>query len=177
MRKLQRYVSQHCQPLYLVGVHVEFRVLGLKYWWCTALSTLKKVKKTLWERSLNDAAALLPCFISLPFWCWSMAICIVPPQPVIASRVTGLFIVSWKTDMCEIRFEMDDHDMAVIDAFCSATGRCRTEVVREILGAWAEKKIHESMLVMRVAGRNPVRSESHSGATGRWPEYDRSSSN
>jgi len=69
--------------------------------------------------------------------------------------------------MCEIRFEIDDQDMAVIDAYCSATGRCRTEVVREILGAWAEKKIHESMLVMRVAGRNPVRSESDSGQTGR----------
>lgn len=62
---------------------------------------------------------------------------------------------------------MDDHDMAVIDAFCSATGRCRTEVVREILGVWTDKKRHEAMLIMRVSGRNPVRSESDSGVTGR----------
>ncbi len=65
---------------------------------------------------------------------------------------------------------MPDEDIAVIDAYCSATGRCRTEVVREILAAWAKDKLHEATLILRVSGRNPVRSESDSGRTGTRPE-------
>lgn len=72
--------------------------------------------------------------------------------------------------MCELRFEMQEEDIAVIDAYCSATGRCRTEVVREILAGWAKDKLHEATLILRVAGHNPVRSESDSGRTGIRPE-------
>ena len=68
--------------------------------------------------------------------------------------------------MCELRFEMSDDDMAVIDAYCSATGRCRTEVIREILSNWAKDKLHEATLIIRVSGRNPARSESDSGRGG-----------
>lgn len=69
--------------------------------------------------------------------------------------------------MCELRFEMPNEDVAVIDAYCSATGRCRTEVVKEILAIWAKDKLHEATLIMRVSGRNPVRSECDSGHTGK----------
>jgi len=68
--------------------------------------------------------------------------------------------------MCEIRFEMPDDDMAVIDAYCSATGRCRTEVIRDVLSIWAKDKLHEATLIMRVSGRNPMRPESDSGHAG-----------
>lgn len=69
--------------------------------------------------------------------------------------------------MYELRFEMQADDIAVIDAYCSATGRCRSDVVREILALWAKEKLHEATLILRVAGHTPVRSESHSGSAGK----------
>lgn len=60
----------------------------------------------------------------------------------------------------EVRFEADSEDLSVIDGYCSATGKCRTEVIKSILGEWSEKKLHESILICRVSGVNPAKSES-----------------
>ena len=62
--------------------------------------------------------------------------------------------------MAEIRVEVDDDELAVLDGFCSATGTGRTAVIRELLKAWSDKKLHEATLILRVAGRNPTLSES-----------------
>lgn len=56
----------------------------------------------------------------------------------------------------EIRFEADSDDLAVIDGYCNATGKCRTEVIKSILGEWSDKKLHESILICRVSGVNPA---------------------
>lgn len=62
--------------------------------------------------------------------------------------------------MPEIRFEADQETVAVIDGFCSATGKCRTGFINELLKAWAKDKLHEASVVCRVAGINPMQPES-----------------
>jgi hypothetical protein len=58
--------------------------------------------------------------------------------------------------MPEIRFEADAETVAVIDGYCSATGKCRTEFINLLLKQWAKQKLHEASVVMRVAGGNPT---------------------
>ncbi len=87
-----------------------------------------------------------------------------PPEPRKARA--GLSIRNTPTNknkghhMAEIRVEVDDEELAVLDGFCSATGTGRTAVIRELLKAWSDKKLHEATLILRVAGRNPTLSES-----------------
>ena len=61
--------------------------------------------------------------------------------------------------MPEIRFEADAETVAVIDGYCSATGKCRTEFINLLLKQWAKQKLHEASVVMRVAASNPGRPE------------------
>ena len=78
--------------------------------------------------------------------------------------------------MPEIRFEAKKHSVAVLDGYCSATGKCRTEFMNELLDAWAMEKqktvaqivkellldawamekMHEATVVLRVAGGIPT---------------------
>jgi hypothetical protein len=62
--------------------------------------------------------------------------------------------------MPEVRFELPAEELAVLDGYCSATGKARTDVMRRLLATWAENKLHEATIVLRVAGRNPTRAES-----------------
>lgn len=57
--------------------------------------------------------------------------------------------------MPEIRVESPRNVVDVLDAYCIATGRHRTDVVNEVLGKWAEEKKHEATIICRVAGCNP----------------------
>jgi hypothetical protein len=61
--------------------------------------------------------------------------------------------------MPEIRFEAKSETCAVLDGYCSATGRCRTAFINSLLDEWAEKKLHEARVVVRVADGNPGLSE------------------
>ena len=61
--------------------------------------------------------------------------------------------------MPEIRFEAEAETVAVIDGYCSATGKCRTEFINLLLKQWARQKLHEASVVMRVAGGNPTVAE------------------
>ena len=54
--------------------------------------------------------------------------------------------------MPEIRFEAADQDVAVLDGYCSARGKCRTEVIKQILEEWSNAKLHEATLIVRFAG-------------------------
>lgn len=80
--------------------------------------------------------------------------------------------------MPEIRFEAATEDVAILDGFCSATGRCRTEVIKEILNQWSAVKLREAETILRVAGssafktgigsgRHPMVSASDSDPTGK----------
>lgn len=71
--------------------------------------------------------------------------------------------------MAEVRVELPDEHVAVLDGFCSATNTSRTEVIKQLLAEWSARKIHEASVIMRVAGRNPTRSESDRMPTGTPP--------
>ncbi len=61
--------------------------------------------------------------------------------------------------MPEIRFEAKTETVAVLDGYCSATGKCRTAVINDILEQWATAKLYEATIVCRVAGVNPASPE------------------
>lgn len=67
--------------------------------------------------------------------------------------------------MPEIRFEAPNEDIAILDGFCSATGRCRTEVVKEILSAWSASKLREAETILRVAGTSAFKTGTGSAGT------------
>lgn len=67
----------------------------------------------------------------------------------------------------EVRFDIPLNDLAVLDAYCSATGKGRTAVMAELLLAWTKAKRHEAMMVCRVAGINPMLPEHDRSATGK----------
>lgn len=54
--------------------------------------------------------------------------------------------------MPELRVEIPIFTTAVLDAYCSASGKCRTELVNEILADWAHKEHHRARIILRVAG-------------------------
>lgn len=58
--------------------------------------------------------------------------------------------------MPEIRFDAKRETVDVIDGYCAATGKCRTGLINEVLERWAKEKLHESIMVCRVAGINPA---------------------
>lgn len=59
--------------------------------------------------------------------------------------------------MSELRVNnFPDEILAVMDGYGQATGKCRTELAIEVLGAWAEQKKHEATLICRVARINPL---------------------
>lgn len=60
----------------------------------------------------------------------------------------------------EVRFQMSCDDLAVIDGYCNGTGKDRTTVIREVLGEWSREKLHVATVICRVAGVNPMSSDS-----------------
>jgi hypothetical protein len=60
----------------------------------------------------------------------------------------------------EFRIEIPVDELAVLDGYCSATGKTRTGVIRSLLGIWAKDKAHEAMMICRVAGINPTSPDS-----------------
>ncbi len=61
--------------------------------------------------------------------------------------------------MPEIRFEAKKETIDVLDGYCSATGKCRTAFINDLLENWAKAKLYEATIVCRVAGINPTTSE------------------
>lgn len=68
--------------------------------------------------------------------------------------------------MAEIRVEVPDEHLAVLDAYCSATSESRTDVIKGLLAGWSKQKFHEATLILRVAGRNPATLRPDSTPTG-----------
>lgn len=76
--------------------------------------------------------------------------------------------------MPEVRVEIPADDLAVLDGYCSATGKNRTDIIKGLLADWSERKLHDATIVLRVAGRNPTRSECDRSQAGVRSECDRS---
>ena len=60
----------------------------------------------------------------------------------------------------EIRFELTPGDVDVLDGYCQASGATRTDVFKRLLKEWSDQKLHEAILVCRVARVNPAAPES-----------------
>lgn len=64
------------------------------------------------------------------------------------------------SDLVELRGDVPEHVIAVIDAVVQSTpGASRMSVVREILDRWARQKVHEATLVGRVVRGHGFRTE------------------
>ncbi len=61
----------------------------------------------------------------------------------------------------EISFEVGAEEASVLDGYCQAKGIKRTVLMRRLLKEWSDEKLHESILVCRVAGVNPANSGSN----------------
>ena len=61
--------------------------------------------------------------------------------------------------MPEIRFEAKTETVAVLDGYCSATGKCRTTFINSLLEEWAKAKLNEASIILRVAGMTPTSSD------------------
>lgn len=59
----------------------------------------------------------------------------------------------------EVRFEVQPEEVAVLDGYCSATGKDRTQVMRALLSDWSDAKKHEAIMICRVSGVNPASPE------------------
>lgn len=62
-------------------------------------------------------------------------------------------------DDAEIRFMAPMQDVRVLDGYCSASGHDRSSVMRDVLHRWADGKLHEATVIVRVAGGKPSPSE------------------
>ena len=56
----------------------------------------------------------------------------------------------------EIRFVVPGEELCVLDGYCVANGKGRTDVLRGLLRKWSEKKRHEAVSICRAAGINPT---------------------
>ena len=56
----------------------------------------------------------------------------------------------------ELRVEVDSSEVAVLDGYCAATGKHRSEVIRFLLREWSAAKHYEATVILRVAGSNPT---------------------
>ena len=68
-----------------------------------------------------------------------------------------------KPSTAELRGDCPRKIIDVLDAVSMARDQTRIALVNEILGAWAKKVLHESSLVHKIAGINPVSTESGGG--------------
>jgi hypothetical protein len=62
-------------------------------------------------------------------------------------------------DRTEIRFELPIEEVSVLDGYCSATGKGRTDVLRYLLKDWSDRRLHEAIAICRTAGVNPSTSD------------------
>ena len=61
----------------------------------------------------------------------------------------------------ELRVEVDSDEVSVLDWYCSATGKKRTDVIRHLLKELSNSKLHEATLILRVAGHLATPSENN----------------
>jgi hypothetical protein len=57
--------------------------------------------------------------------------------------------------MTDVRVDLKEFTVAVLDGYCQGLGICRNKLINEILGDWAYQEHHKSRLVIRVAGDKP----------------------
>ena len=68
--------------------------------------------------------------------------------------------------MPEIRIDLDSEALAVMDGFIQASGSNRTKIIGELIKRWSDDKLHESIIVCRMARINPLAVDSNRQALG-----------
>jgi hypothetical protein len=58
--------------------------------------------------------------------------------------------------MSEVRIDIDAQELAVMDGYIQATGSNRTKIIGDLVKKWAADKLHESIIVCRMARVNPL---------------------
>ena len=61
--------------------------------------------------------------------------------------------------MKELRLDVDETDMAVLDGYVMATGTSKDEVIRKLLKQWSDSKMHEAIVICRITRVNPLATE------------------
>ena len=56
----------------------------------------------------------------------------------------------------EIRYECPASEMVILDGYCQATGKSRSQVLRRLVAEFAAAKVHEATVLCRVARINPL---------------------
>lgn len=69
--------------------------------------------------------------------------------------------------MAEIRVDIPDDALAILDGHCSAYGIGRTDIVKQLIKEWSDEQLHAAIKVCRAAGINPLTSEPQRSAGGR----------
>lgn len=67
--------------------------------------------------------------------------------------------------MAKFTIEIPDDELVVMDGWCNATGISKTTLFTDYAREWTSKKIHESIVVCRMARINALEPQSHSNAT------------
>jgi hypothetical protein len=62
--------------------------------------------------------------------------------------------------MPEVRIDIDAQELAVMDGYIQATGSNRTKIIGDLVKKWAADKLHESIIVCRMARVNPLERDS-----------------
>lgn len=68
--------------------------------------------------------------------------------------------------MPEVRIDIDAQELAVMDGFIQASGSNRTKIIGDLVKKWAADKLHESIVVCRMARINPLAQDSERHADG-----------
>ena len=58
--------------------------------------------------------------------------------------------------MAEVRIDIDPDELAIMDGYIAATGKDRKQIITELVKKWTKDKLHESIVVCRMARINPL---------------------
>jgi hypothetical protein len=68
--------------------------------------------------------------------------------------------------MPEVRIDIDAQELSVMDGYIQASGSNRTKIIGDLVKKWAADKLHESIIVCRMARINPLAQETDRHADG-----------
>lgn len=78
----------------------------------------------------------------------------LPPRAD-ARRPEGFFFFVGLV-MPEVRIDIDAEELSILDGYVNTVGSNRTKLIGELVKKWAADKLHESIIVCRMARVNPL---------------------
>jgi len=59
----------------------------------------------------------------------------------------------------ELRVEVPEEDLAILDGYVQASGASKASVIRMLLKKWSQERLHESIVICRMVRINPLEQE------------------